>query len=217
MIARIMVMTGVSCVIFGGRKASTDASHSWPDQLYDRIRAAADSPVWLAYLNQGLDGNRVLLDGWGPSGLSRIDRDILSQSHIKQVILYEGVNDIGAANATQAVQDMVVHDLILAYKQIITRIRAHNLKIYGATITPFGGYLFYDDSVGLREASRQAANKWIRESGAFDAVLDFDAAVRDPKNASRLDPIIDGGDHLHMNPAGYKRIAEAVPLELLTL
>lgn len=132
---------------------------------------------------------------------------------MSHVIIYEGVNDIGVAAATPADQAAITHNLIVGFQQIIQRIRAADLKIYGATITPFGSNNPYDDG-GLREASRLAVNKWIRESGAYDAVLDFDAAVRDPSNFTQLDPLIDVGDHLHMTPAGYKRIAAAVPLSL---
>ena len=123
------------------------------------------------------------------------------------------MNDIGTAGADPASQAAVTRDLIAAMKQIITRVHAQDLPIFGATITPFGSNNPYDDG-GNREASRLAVNQWIRTSGAFDAVLDFDAAVRDPKNATQLDPLIDVGDHLHMTPAGYKRIAAAVPLSL---
>lgn len=194
-----------------GRGSTENGNDRWPDQFYDRLRARPFNTI--AYLNQAAGGNRVLADGLGPNALGRIDRDVLSQTRVSHVIIFEGVNDIGTADATPAAQAAVTRDLIAAFKQIITRVHAQGLPIFGATITPFGSNDPYDDG-GLRESSRLAVNKWIRTSGAFDAVLDFDAAVRDPKNFTQLDPTIDVGDHLHMIPAGYKRIAEAIPLHL---
>jgi lysophospholipase L1-like esterase len=108
----------------------------------------------------------------------------------------------------------VTKRVIAAMKQIAVRVRAQEKRVYGATITPFGGNA-YDDPAGTREVSRQAINKWIRMSGVFDAVVDFDVTVRDAKNASRLDAAYDSGDGLHLNPAGYKRMAETVDLRLL--
>lgn len=155
----------------------------------------------------------MLADGLGPNALGRIDRDVLSQTRVSRAIIFEGVNDIGTADATPAAQAAVETALIAAFKQIITRVHAQGLPIFGATITPFGSNDPYDDG-GQREATRLAVNQWIRTSGAFDAVLDFDAAVRDPNNFTQLDPSIDSGDHLHMTPAGYKRVADAIPLSL---
>ncbi|GJF00160.1 SGNH/GDSL hydrolase family protein [Phanerochaete sordida] len=194
-----------------GRGSTENGNDRWPDQFYDRLRARPHNTI--AYLNQAAGGNRILADGLGPNALGRIDRDVLAQTRVSRVIIFEGVNDIGTADATPAAQAAVTAQVIGAFEQIITRVHAAGLPIFGATITPFGSNDPYDDG-GLREASRLAVNKWIRTSGAFDAVLDFDAAVRDPKNFTQLDPTIDVGDHLHMTPAGYKRVAAAIPLSL---
>ena len=184
----------------------------WPDLVLRRMQ---ENPFTanIAVLNQAAGGNRILYDGLGPNALGRIDRDVLAQSGIRYAMIFEGVNDIGTA-ATDAYSQQVVGDrLIQAFEQIITRVHTFGIPMFAATITPFGSNDPYDDG-GLREASRLAVNKWIRTSGAFDAVLDFDAAVRDPKNFTQLDPTIDVGDHLHMTPAGYKRVAAAIPLSL---
>jgi lysophospholipase L1-like esterase len=192
-----------------GRGSTTDGNDRWPDQLYDRLRSAN-----LAIINQAAGGNRVLNDGLGPNVLARFDRDVLAQSGVRWLILFEGVNDIGTAEATPAAQKQVAEDLIAAYESLIVRAHAHGIRVYGATITPFVGS-FYDDPDGLREAARQTVNQWIRTSRQFDAVLDFDKAVRDPAGPTRLLPAYDTGDHLHMNPTGYKAIAESVPSWLL--
>jgi lysophospholipase L1-like esterase len=196
-----------------GRGSTTNGDDKWTDQLFNRLQSIPGASH-LTVLNQGLGGNRVLNDGLGPNVLARVDRDVLAQSGAKWLILFEGVNDIGTADATQAAQQQVAADLIAAYQQIITRAHAQGIRVYGATITPFGGNNPYDDPNGFRAAARQTVNDWIRTSHRFDAVLDFDRAVRDPANPGQLNPLYDVGDHLHMTPAGYGVIAAAVPASL---
>ena len=196
-----------------GRGSTTNGDDKWTDQLFTRLRSIPGAGR-LTVLNQGLGGNRVLHDGLGPNVLARVDRDVLAQSGVRWLILFEGVNDIGTADATQAAQQQVASDLIAAYQQVITRAHAQGIRVYGATITPFGGNAPYDDPNGFREAARQEVNAWIRTSHQFDAVLDFDRAVRDPANPRQINPAYDVGDHLHMNPAGYGVIAGTVPAGL---
>jgi lysophospholipase L1-like esterase len=196
-----------------GRGSTTNGNDRWPDQLAARLQADPRTDD-VAVLNQAAGGNRVLNDGLGPNVLARLDRDLLSQSGIRWAIVFEGVNDIGTAEASEAAQAKVAADLIDAYEQIIRRAHAQGILVYGATITPFFGNGYYD-ATGFREAARQTVNQWIRTSGRFDAVLDFDAAVRDPANPVALRPdIMFQNDGLHMNPAGYALIAESVPLRL---
>ena len=195
-----------------GRGSTTNGNDRWPNRLSERLRADPRT-ARVAVLNQAAGGNRVLENGLGPSVLSRLDRDLLAQSQVEYVILFEGVNDIGTAGADQASQQQVTENLIAGYQQIIDRAHAHDILVYGATLLPFGGS-FYDDAGGFREVARQAVNRWIRTSRRFDAVIDFDAAVRDPAATRQLLPAYDVGDHLHLNPAGYRALAEAVPTRL---
>jgi len=188
-----------------GRGSTTDGNDRWPDQLSARLRGGH------AVLNQAAGGNRVLQDGLGPSALARLDRDVLALGGAATLIVFEGVNDIGTAAATPEAQQRVGDDLRAAYDQIVTRAHARGLRVYGATLTPFGGNEGYDDPGGLRERTRAGLNGWIRRGGRFDRVLDFDAAVRDPADPRRLLPAYDTGDHLHLNPAGYGALAAAVP------
>jgi lysophospholipase L1-like esterase len=187
-----------------GRGSTTNRNDRWPDRLQDRLAG-------IAVLNQGAGGNRVLHDGQGPAALARLDRDVLAQSGINWLIVFEGVNDIGTAPATATGQQVVGEDLIAAYAQIITRGHARGIRVYGATITAFGGHTGYDDQDGHREATRKTVNDWIRTSHRFDAVIDFDQTTRDPRHPRRLLPAFDGGDHLHMNPPAYRALAAAVP------
>ncbi|MEC3982218.1 SGNH/GDSL hydrolase family protein, partial [Amycolatopsis sp. H20-H5] len=191
-----------------GRGSTTNGNDRWPDRLAARLRPGT------AVLNQAAGGNRVLQDGLGPSALARLDRDVLAQSGVAWAIVFEGVNDIGTAAATPAAQQQVAADLIDAYDQIITRAQAQGIRVYGATLTPFGGNTGYDDTAGLRESARQAVNTWIRTSDRFDAVLDFDHVARDPHAPARLLPGYDVGDHLHLGPAGYRALADSVPSKL---
>lgn len=205
------VMLGDS--LTDGRGSTTNMNDRWPDQLLDRLQShPATSDI--AVVNQAAGGNRVLNDGLGPNVLARLDRDVLAQSGVQWLVVFEGVNDIGTAEATPAAQKQVTDDLIAAYEQIIVRAHAQGIRVYGATLTPFGGNRMYDDPNGYREAARQAVNAWIRTSRRFDAVIDFDRAARDPGEPRRLLPAFDTGDHLHLNPAGYKALADAVPASL---
>jgi lysophospholipase L1-like esterase len=196
-----------------GRGSTTNMNNRWPDDLLHRLQARADTAD-VAVLNQAAGGNRVLHDGLGPNGLGRLDRDVLAQSGIHWLIVFEGVNDIGTADATEAAQQQDAADLIAAYDQIIERAHAVGIRVYGATITPFGGNTGYDDPAGLREAARQQVNTWIRTSHRFDAVIDFDKEARDPQDPRQLLPAYDVGDHLHLNPLGYQALADAVPAAL---
>ncbi|MEV4627057.1 SGNH/GDSL hydrolase family protein [Micromonospora sp. NPDC049523] len=196
-----------------GRGSSTNMNDRWPDRLYDRLRSHS-ATAQVAVLNQAAGGNRVLDDGLGPNALARLDRDVLSQSGVEWLVVFEGVNDIGTAEATEAAQKRVTDDLIFAYEQILTRSHAHGIRVYGATLLPFGGHTGYDDPSGLRESARRRVNDWIRTGCGFDAVLDFDEAIRDPRNPRRLLPAYDGGDHLHLNPTGYRALADSVPVRL---
>jgi lysophospholipase L1-like esterase len=191
--------------ITDGRGSGTDKNDRWPDDLARRLQAD-ESTVDIAVLNEGIGGNCVLRGGLGPTALSRFDRDVLSQSGVRWLIVLEGVNDIGGSHDAS-----VATNLIAAYDQMIEQAHAHHLRVYGATILPFGGS-FYDGPA--HEAARETVNQWIRTSDKFDAVIDFDAAMRDPQNPSHLLPAADSGDHLHPNEGGYKMMAEAIDLKL---
>lgn len=203
--------------ITDGRGSTTDRNDRWPDALVRRLQAANATALQqrLAVVNQAAGGNRVLADGLGPNALGRIDRDVLAHSGVRYVLLFEGVNDIGTTAAMAAAQGAVGDRLVAAYAQVIGLAHAKGLPVFGATITPFGGnssVQAYSDPA--REATRQRVNEWIRTPGRFDAVVDFDAAVRDPANETMLNALYDSGDYLHLNPAGYVAMAQAVDLSL---
>jgi lysophospholipase L1-like esterase len=206
-----VVMLGDS--LTDGRGSTTNQNNRWPDQLLDRLQSRHDT-ARIAVLNQAAGGNRVLNDGLGPNALARLDRDVLAQSGVGWLIVFEGVNDIGTAAATEPAQQAVTDELLAAYDQIILRTRAQDIRVYGATLLPFGGNTGYDDPAGLREQTRQRVNRWIRTTHRFDAIIDFDLATRDPANPRQLRPDFDDGDHLHLNPQGYKALADAVPAHL---
>jgi lysophospholipase L1-like esterase len=197
--------------ITDGRGSGTDRNDRWPDNLARRLQADPRTRT-VAVVNAGIGGNKILAGGLGPTALSRFDRDVLEVSGARWLIVLEGVNDIGGAREPGAAR-LVATDLIAAYRFIIDRAHARGLKVYGATITPFGGS-FYDGDE--REEARQTVNRWIRTGGAFDAVVDLDAVVRDPANPRRLLPAADTGDHLHPNEEGYRMMADAIDLGLFT-
>ncbi|KAF2157578.1 extracellular GDSL-like lipase/acylhydrolase [Myriangium duriaei CBS 260.36] len=201
--------------ITDGRGSDTDGNDRWPDLVLRRLQAnPATSDI--AVVNQAAGGNRVLADGLGPNAIGRIDRDVLSQSGIKYAMIFEGVNDIGDEPTDVKSQRIIGDRLIQAYQQIITRVHARNIPIFGATITPFGApnSTIQPYSDPQRESTRQRVNNWIRTSGKFDAVIDFDAIVRDPANQAQLNPAYNSGDYLHPNVSGYEAIAAAFPLDL---
>jgi lysophospholipase L1-like esterase len=197
-----------------GRGSTTNANNRWPDQLLARLQARPDTAD-VAVVNQAAGGNSVLRGGLGPTALSRLDRDVLAQSGVAWLVVFEGVNDIGGSPATDAGRRQIADELIDAYDQIIVQSHAQGIRVHGATLPPFGGN-GYDDSAGHHEAARQQVNTWIRTSGRFDAVLDFDQVTRDPAQPRRLKADYDSGDHLHLNPAGYRALADAVPSQLFT-
>jgi lysophospholipase L1-like esterase len=195
--------------ITDGRGSGTDRQNRWPDELARRLQAEP-ATRHVAVLNAGIGGNCVLRGCLGPSALARLDRDVLQAPGARWLIVLEGVNDIGQAkDAAQA--DSIARGLTAAYRRIVDRAHGRGIAVYGATILPFGGS-FYDTP--FREAARASVNQWIRTSGTFDAVIDLDAAMRDPEQPSRLASVADGGDHLHPNEVGYRMMAAAVDLTL---
>ncbi len=201
--------------ITDGRGSITNGNGRWTDYLARRLETNKGTQD-VAVLNQGIGGNRLLHDGLGPNALARFDRDIIAQTRARWLIVFEGVNDIGTVPraAQRHEQPATAQDIIAAYKQMILRAHARGIKVYGATITPFGGS-FYDSPAA--EAERTAVNTWIRTSGQFDAVIDFDATIRDPNNPTHILPIADSGDHLHPNDTGYRMLANAVDLKLFSV
>lgn len=212
------VVVALGDSITDGTSSTPDANNRWPDQLAERLAETADSGA-VAVLNQGIGGNRLLNDGTGdfafagPSALARFDRDVLAQPGVTHLIIYEGINDIGfAAMGGEGVAPPSADDLIAALRQIADRGHAAGLIVFGATITPFEGAMYYTPE---GEATRQAVNAWIRDGGAFDGVIDFDAVVRDPERPGRILPAYDAGDALHINDDGYAAMADSIDLALL--
>ncbi len=209
--------SSASIVAFGdsitdGHGSTTGGNDRWPDDLARRLRASRKTAS-LGVLNEGIGGNRLLHDGTGPNALARFDRDVLAQTGVRWLIVLEGINDIGTEPdaGTRHEQPATADQLIAAFEQMIVRAHAHGIRIYGATILPDEGAGYFT-SAG--EADRQKVNTWIRTSGKFDAVIDFDAVTRDPRQPSRLSAAADCGDHLHPSPAGYKTMADAIDLKL---
>jgi lysophospholipase L1-like esterase len=201
--------------ITDGRGSTTNGNDRWPDQLARRLQANA-ATAQVAVLNQGLGGNRLLRDGLGPNILSRVDRDVLARPGVRWLVVLAGINDIGTAPGLRAKGETAAtaDDIIGALDQIVERARGHGIRVFGATIMPFEGFTYAGYYTPEGEADRQKANAWIRTSGRFDGVIDFDAATRDPDRPLRLSTAVDGGDHLHPSAAGYRIMAEAVDLSL---
>jgi lysophospholipase L1-like esterase len=204
--------------ITDGHGATTDGNDRWTDVLAQRLQAApATQDVGVS--NQGIGGNHLLTDGLGPNALARFDRDVLAPAGVRWAVVFEGVNDLGGlardGEVPPAAHAALVQRVIAAYQQIIARAHAHGLRAYGATITPYVGSAYYHPGP-LSELDRQAVNEWIRAAGHFDAVIDFDAVVRDPQHPDHLLPSYDCGDHLHPSPTGYKAMAAAIPLDLFS-
>ncbi|MFC4765741.1 SGNH/GDSL hydrolase family protein [Dyella koreensis] len=206
---RAVVALGDS--ITDGNGSSMDANTRWPDFLAKRFAGQH-----VAVLNAGISGARVLRDGMGENALARFERDVLSQPGVSSVIVMMGINDISWFGTPLGPKDEVTpaEALIAGYQQLIARAHLHGVRIIGATLTPFEGALEDTPMKGYynadKERVRQAVNRWIREGGAFDVVVDFDAALRDPARPQRFLPAYDSGDHLHPGDAGYKVMADTI-------
>ncbi|MEU0184377.1 SGNH/GDSL hydrolase family protein [Streptomyces sp. NPDC006207] len=204
-----------SVVLFGdsitdGITSTSGANHRWPDRLATRLRGSGDRGLRLGVLNQGISGNRVLRDGengGNPSGLSRLDRDALSQAGVRTLVVELGINDV-----MRPPQRTGAQEILSGLREIVARGRERGLRVLGATLTPCGGH---PGSNTHTEAVRQQVNAAIRAGTVFDEVIDFDRALRDPGRPSALLPAYDSGDHLHPSDAGYLRMAETVELSLL--
>jgi lysophospholipase L1-like esterase len=200
--AAAVVMLGNS--ITDGRGSGTNKQNRWPDELARRFQENPHTQQ-VAVLNQGIGGNCVLTGGLGPTALSRFNRDVLGQNGVRWLIILEGINDIGGGGTG------VGNNLINAYLQMIYYAHTNGIFVYGATLLPIGGSSYYSVA---HENERQIVNEWIRNSGYFDAVIDFDMALRNPVDTLSLLPEADSGDHLHPSETGHRMMAEAVDLNL---
>jgi peptidoglycan/xylan/chitin deacetylase (PgdA/CDA1 family) len=204
--------------ITDGYGVPADSNARWPDRLMARLQADPATRR-MAVLNAGIGGNRLRLDGLGPNALARFDREVLSAPGVSHLIVLEGINDLGTltrdAPATPEQHQAVVREMIGALAQIVARARAHGIKAIGGTIMPDGASAYYHPDAA-NEADRAAVNAWIRAPGHFDAVIDFDAAMRDPTRPTRLRADLDSGDGLHPSLAGYRAMGDLVPLSLLS-
>ena len=200
--------------ITDGARSTPDTNNSWPALLAARL-GANKATAHVAVVNEGIGGNRLLTDATGLAGVSalaRFDRDVLSHPGVKWLMILEGINDIGTLGAaTPSAVRITSDDLIWVLQQAIDRAHAHGIKVVGCALTPYEGAGYAREN---GEAIRDTVNRWIRTSGAFDAVVDFEAATRDPNNPKRFKPDFDPGDHLHPNDAGYKAMADAIDLSI---
>jgi lysophospholipase L1-like esterase len=211
---RAIVILGDS--ITDGHGATTNGNDRWPDVLAARLQGSSSTRT-VAVLNAGIGGNRLLADGLGPNILARFDRDVLARTGVRYLIVLEGINDIGQLTrtsvATDAQHEDMVRRMIGVYQQIILRAHAQGIEVIGGTIMPFAGSGYYHPGPS-NEGDRQMLNVWIRAPGHFDAIVDFDRITADATQPDRLRPEYDCGDHLHPSPAGYRAMADAIPLSL---
>lgn len=212
--SRAVVVMGDS--ITDGATASLDNDSRWPDFLAARL-----APHGVAVVNAGISGARLLSDGMGVSALARLDRDVLAQPGAQSVVVALGINDIawpGTAFAPDSTRPTLAA-LMAGYRQLAEQVRAHGLRVIGTTLTPFEGALPgtpLDNYYGAdKDALRQQVNNWIRSAGVFDAVIDFDAVLRDPEHPARMDPRFASGDWLHPSDEGNRAMADAVDLNIL--
>ena len=216
---RLVLALGDS--IADGVASSVDADRGWTSVLARRAASQQALPV-IAVANAGIAGNRLLRSGdFGQGALARFDRDVLSVPGVTHVVVHQGINDIGFAGAkvgnrylADPSEVVTSQDLISAYQQLIVRARARGIKVIGATLTPFEGTSIPGYYSEAKEMVREQVNTWIRTSGAFDGVIDFDAILRDPEQPRRLQARYASRDKLHPNDAGYQAMAEAIDLTL---
>ena len=197
--------------ITDGATSTVDTNSSWPSFLAQRLLANPATARW-AIVNEGISGNRLLHDGAGVSALARFDSDVLAQPGVKWMTVMLGINDIGFG-MRQPSESVTADQVIGALRQIVDRAHTHGIKVLGCTLTPYEGAAYYSEA---GEPEREAVNQWIRTSGAFDAVVDFEAVVRDKSNPKQIRPDFNIRDHLHPNDAGYKAMAESINLSLFS-
>ncbi len=205
---RTLALVTLGDSITEGARSTPDANHRWPDFLAARLVA---NHIKLGVVNEGVGGNRLLHDVTGQNALARFDRDVSAQPGVGYVTVMLGINDIGYSVKNFPDEPVTAQELIAAQLQIITRAHERGLKVFGCTLTPFEDAPYFTPE---GEAKRGAVNAFIRTSGAYDGVIDFDAALRDPAHPNKLLPTDDSGDHLHPNDAGYEAMANAVNLAL---
>ena len=202
-----------SVVFFGdsitdGYSSTVDANMRYPDQVAARL-LERPTDQQCGVVNSGISGNELLTHAGtrGDAGVTRFDRDVLARPGVDTVVLLEGINDIGFSDGAVRAED-----LIAAYQNLIDRAHSYDLQVIGATLTPDTGANYFTDA---GERTRQEVNEWIRNSGAFDGVLDFDTVVQDPENPEQLNPAYNPGDSLHPNDDGYSAMAEGVDLDAI--
>ncbi len=207
---------GIVCLgdsLTDGNISTHDAYCRWPDQLARRLIARPNGRK-MAVMNQGLGGNRILHDLRGSSGLRRFDRDVLAQPGVTHAIICLGINDIRNRMALPG-ENVTAEQMIAGLKQLALRAQARGIEFFGGTLPPFENETFFPGAwTPEGEAKRQAVNNWIRTGNAFDAVIDFEAGVRDPDHPTRMLPIYDCGDHLHQSDVGYNRMGDIIDLSL---
>ncbi|HZC43802.1 MAG TPA: SGNH/GDSL hydrolase family protein [Acidobacteriaceae bacterium] len=209
-----------SVIAFGdsitdGAYATVNENHRWPDYLASRMAAdpGTKKAGVLGVVNVGIGGNRVLLDGYGPNAVSRINPDVIARSGARYVIILESINDIGRFTTDHQPYGDLTQRLEAGIAQIAAQAHQHGVKVIGATLTPYQGCGYYSDA---GNQVRNAVNEWIRTSSIFDGVADFDKAVRDPQNPQHFAEQYDSGDHLHPKDAGYQAMAAAIDLSLFS-
>jgi lysophospholipase L1-like esterase len=209
--ARTVVALGDS--ITDGNGSTPDADRRWPDVLAQRLAQHG-----IAVANAGISGGRLARDGMGRSALARFEQDVLSQPGVSDVIVLLGINDIGWPGSPFAPDERpaTLAELTTAYRQLVAASHVRGVRVTAGTLPPFEGALEGTPYAGhyspAKEHLRQQLNQWIRTAGAFDAVVDFDAVLRDPANPRRLRPAFDSGDHLHPGDAGYRAMADAIDI-----
>jgi lysophospholipase L1-like esterase len=214
--AKVVAVLGDS--LADGMGSTPDADRRWPDLLAARLNDGQRRPSW-GVVNLSITGNRVIDDGAGPSAMRRFDTDVLSVPGITYVIVTEGINDIGLSYGLLSerykplvpARPATADTIVAGYVQLIKRAHARGIRVFGATLLPYSGSDYYSAS---GESVRQAVNQWIRTSHAFDAVLDFDATLRDRRRPEKIADALQAGDHLHGNDAGYERLARSIDLSL---
>ncbi len=197
--------------ITDGAYAANNKNERWPDDLAVRLHKNPETSN-LSVLNEGIGGNCVLIHCVGPNALARYDRDVLAQPGVKYVIIMESINDIGTLhNPNRPDYKLTAEDLEQGLSQLVARSHELGIKVFGATLTPYKGAGYFTEK---GEKIREDVNTWIRTSGVFDGVIDFDKTTSNPAAPLQFLPAYDSGDHLHPKGSGYQAMADAIDLSL---